>query len=53
MTYEKRGTHKLRRSAAFKDWRRFISGKEKWQAQILRKKNIPQVDPREVDKTIG
>lgn len=38
MTYIKTGTHKLRRSITFKNWRRNISGKEKFQAQVMRKK---------------
>jgi len=38
MRYIKIGTHKLRRSITFKNWRRNISGKEKLQAQIMRKK---------------
>lgn len=38
MTYVKTGTRKLRRSITFKNWRRNISGKEKWQAQVMRKK---------------
>lgn len=41
MTYVKKGTRKQRRAITFKDWRRFISGKEKWQAQFLRDKNGP------------
>lgn len=38
MTYIKTGTRKLRRSITFKNWRRNISGKEKWQAQVMKKK---------------
>ncbi len=38
MAYIKSGTHKSRRRITFKNWRRHISGKEKWQATILRKK---------------
>ena len=40
MAYAKTGTKKLRRSITFKNWRRNISGKEKWQAQIMKKKII-------------
>lgn len=32
------GTHKLRRTITFKNWRRHISGKEKWQALVMRKR---------------
>lgn len=38
MTYEMKGTKKQRRASAFKDWRRYISVKEKWQAKVLRNK---------------
>lgn len=38
MTYIKKGTKKLRRSITFKNWRRNISGKEKYQAQVMKKK---------------
>lgn len=37
MTYIKTGTHKLRRSITFKNWRRSISGKEKFQTQMSKK----------------
>lgn len=40
MIYIKKETHKTRRLITFKSWRRNISGKEKWQARILRKKII-------------
>jgi len=38
MAYIKTGTKKLRRSVTFKNWRRNISGKEKYQAKVMRKK---------------
>lgn len=38
MAYIKTGTKKERRSITFRNWRRHISGKEKWQAQVMRKK---------------
>ncbi|MEK7597113.1 MAG: hypothetical protein AAB441_00530 [Patescibacteria group bacterium] len=38
MVYVKTGTKKLKRSITFKNWRRNISGKEKYQAQIMKKK---------------
>lgn len=40
MTYIKKETDKLRRKITFKNWRRHISGKEKWQAEILRIKKV-------------
>lgn len=43
MAYIKKGTHKLRRLVTFKNWRRHISGKEKWQAQMMKYHSVPPV----------